>query len=114
MRVSSDITVVIPAYNAARYIDETLHTVFNQTLPPEEIIVVDDCSKDDTVERLKKYGNRLRVIRCSRNSGGCGTPRNIGIDAARTNYVAPFDSDDLMHPRKLERHMHSVCAAPEA
>ncbi|HYF50013.1 MAG TPA: glycosyltransferase family 2 protein [Planctomycetota bacterium] len=112
--MASDITVVVPAYNAARYIDETLATIFAQTLQPDEIIVVDDCSKDDTVERVRRYGNRIRLIRCSRNSGGCGTPRNIGIDAAKTNYIVPFDSDDLMHPKKLERHMDCVRAVPEA
>jgi glycosyltransferase involved in cell wall biosynthesis len=112
--LGSDITVVIPAYNAAKFIGETLDTVLAQTLPPEEIIVVDDASTDDTVERVKAYGSRVRLIRCGRNSGGCGTPRNIGIDAAKTTYVAPFDSDDLMEPGKLQRHADTVKAVPEA
>jgi len=113
-RVASDITVVVPAYNASRYIDETIATIFKQTLKPDEIIVVDDCSKDDTVERVKRYGSAITLIRCHKNSGGCGTPRNIGFDAAKTNFVVPFDSDDLMLPNKLERHMDSVQAVPEA
>ncbi len=104
----------MPAYNASRHIDETLRSIFSQTLKPDEIIVVDDCSTDDTVERLKAYGGAVRLIRCSRNSGGCGTPRNIGIDAARTTYVAPFDSDDIMHPTNLQRHMQAALAAPKA
>ena len=112
--MASDITVVIPAYNASRFIDDTLATIFKQTLKPDEIIVVDDCSKDDTVEKVKRYGSAVTLIRCSRNSGGCGTPRNIGFDAARTNFIVPFDSDDLMLPNKLQRHMDCVRAVPEA
>src|SRR5208337_1715867 len=99
--------------NAARYLDETLRSVLAQTLSAGEIIVVDDASTDDTAARARAYGGAVRLIHCERNSGGCGTPRNIGIAAARTTFVAPFDADDVMHPDKLRWQMETVKAAPE-
>jgi glycosyltransferase involved in cell wall biosynthesis len=104
----SDITVVVPAYNAGRHIDATLQSILKQSLPPASIIVIDDCSTDDTVRRVKKYGAPVRLITCDRNSGGASRPRNIGIAAARTEHVAPFDADDLMRPDKLSWQMRAA------
>jgi glycosyltransferase involved in cell wall biosynthesis len=111
--VGSQITVVIPAYNAAKYLDQTLQSVFSQTLVPEAVIIVDDCSTDDTVERVKGYGKAVTLIRCSRNSGGTSLPRNIGIDAAPTPYVVPCDADDLLCPHKLQRHAQTLQTLPQ-
>jgi glycosyltransferase involved in cell wall biosynthesis len=108
-----DITVVVPAYNASAYIEATLRSVLYQTLKPAEIIVVDDCSTDDTVARVKACDSGIRIIRLAENTGGCSRPRNVGIAAAKTKYVAPFDSDDLMLPEKLERQWKLASSHPE-
>jgi glycosyltransferase involved in cell wall biosynthesis len=96
------VSVVIPAYNAERWIAETLISVSEQTLREIEILVVDDGSSDHTaaiVERHACSDPRIRLIR-QRNSG-VGAARNAAIRQARGEFVAPIDSDDLWYPEKL-------------
>jgi Glycosyl transferase family 2 len=90
------ISVVIPTYNRAGLIGETLDAVFAQTLAPDEIIVVDDGSTDDTPSVLASYGNRMRPVRIA-NSGDL-VARNTGLKAAHGDLVAFCDSDDLWMP----------------
>jgi glycosyltransferase involved in cell wall biosynthesis len=103
----ADVSVVIPAYNVAAFLAETLASVFAQTLPPAEIIVVDDGSKDDTAEIARNLG--VTVI--SRANGGISAARNTGIRAARCEYVALLDADDLWMPEKLEVQLAALAAA---
>jgi teichuronic acid biosynthesis glycosyltransferase TuaG len=106
------ITVVIPAYNAAAYISQTLCAIFEQSLAPLEIIVVDDCSKDATpavVADLAKDHPQLRLIRAPRNFGGPAGPRNIGIQAAQGHLIAFCDADDIWHRDKLKLQMQAYC-----
>jgi len=98
------VSIVIPAFNAGRYIDATLASIFAQTYSRVEVIVVDDGSTDDTRDRLRAYGSRLRCYH-QPNSGGCSRPRNAGIQSARGELIAFFDSDDLMLPWRLESHV---------
>ena len=90
------ISLVIPTYNRADLIGETLHSAFAQTLRFEEIIVVDDGSTDDTQAVLAQYEGRITVIRTENN--GVQAARNTGITAAKTDLVAVCDSDDLLEP----------------
>ncbi len=90
------ISLVIPAYNRGRLIAETLDTALGQTVPFLEIIVVDDGSNDDTAEVLARYAGRVRAIHVA--NGGVQRARNLGVDAARGDYVALCDSDDLLEP----------------
>ena len=92
----AEISVVIPTYDRAGLIGETLQAVFAQTLPADEIIVVDDGSKDDTPAVLAHHGSRIRPIRIA-NSGEL-VARNTGLRAARGRLVAFCDSDDLWAP----------------
>ncbi len=94
------ISVVIPAYNAARWIDETLQSVLDQTRPPDEIIVVNDGSTDDTAERARSHGSRVTVL--EQANGGPPAAYNRGFDEATSSYVAMCPADDLWNPRKLE------------
>jgi glycosyltransferase involved in cell wall biosynthesis len=96
----TSIAVVIPAYNASAWIDETLRSVLEQTRPPEEIIVVNDGSTDDTSERARSQGSSVTVV--DQPNGGPPAAYNRGFDEARSNYVAMCPADDLWHPRKLE------------
>ena len=89
----AEISVVIPSYNRASLIRETLNAVLSQTLSPDEIIVVDDGSDDDTQSVLASYGNSIRLMYIP-NSGDL-VARNTGLRAARDRLVAFCDSDDL-------------------
>jgi glycosyltransferase involved in cell wall biosynthesis len=101
------ISVVIPAYNAARFLPRCLASVFAQTLKPEEVIVVDDGSTDDTAALAAALG--ARVI--SRPNGGLSAARNTGIQNASCEWIALLDADDLWAPEKLERQ--AACIRPE-
>lgn len=95
-------SIVIPAYNVAGYIDETIQSVLRQTVQDWELIVVDDGSTDDTAERVKAVGDaRIRLIR--QENSGVSVARNTGIAAARGRYVALLDADDLWAPSHLLR-----------
>ncbi|HVO26477.1 MAG TPA: glycosyltransferase [Candidatus Margulisiibacteriota bacterium] len=106
------VSVVIPAFNRAALIRETLDSVLAQTYRDFEVIVVDDGSTDDTPPILAEYERdaRLRVIRQANQ--GEGAARNAGIDAARGEYVALVDSDDVWRADKLERQVALLVDTP--
>jgi glycosyltransferase involved in cell wall biosynthesis/O-antigen/teichoic acid export membrane protein len=93
------ISVVIPAYNAARFLPRCLESIFAQTLKPAEIIVVDDGSTDNSAALAAELG--ARVVR--RPNGGISAARNMGIQNASSEWIALLDADDLWAPEKLER-----------
>lgn len=101
-----DVSVVIPTYNGAPFIAQALHSVLEQRLVPVEILVVDDRSKDNTLEVVNAVARStevpIRVIALDTNSGGPAKPMNIGIQAAKTPCIAMLDQDDLMTPVRLE------------
>ena len=96
-----DVSVVIPSYNRADLLPFTLDAVLAQTVPPREVIVVDDGSRDDTPAVVARYAPRVRVIGIA-NSGSI-VARNTGLRAATAPHVAFCDSDDLWTPDFLER-----------
>ena len=97
------VSVVIPAYNAAPFLEWALQTVLSQTLDHLEVIVVDDGSTDATGDIARGVDDpRVRCLRHDRNRG-LPAARNTGIEAARASYVAFLDADDGMKPANLER-----------
>ena len=104
------VSVIVPAYNAAPWIAETLESVVLQTHDRLEVIVVDDGSTDDTVERVQSFGRRVRLIR-QRNLG-IGAARNTGFRLATGDYVALLDHDDVWLRDKLRTQL--VVAARHA
>jgi len=94
------ISVVIPAYNAAEYIGRAIDSVLAQTRRPDEIIVVDDGSTDDTASIVETYGSQVRLIR--QENAGVSAARNTGIDAATGEWIAFLDSDDEWLKEKLQ------------
>lgn len=104
------VSVVIPAYNRAHLICQTLESVLAQTYRDFEVIVVDDGSTDDTLAVLSAYGDRIGIIRQSNR--GLSSARNTGIREATGEFVAFLDSDDLWLPTKLEHQMALLDANP--
>jgi glycosyltransferase involved in cell wall biosynthesis len=100
------VDVVIPAFNAGRYIEEALLSVANQTLPPARVIVVDDGSTDDTVERVRDFAARhpqLQIECVSQKNAGPSAARNNGLRRISADFVALLDADDRWCPDKLAR-----------
>ncbi|WP_372719112.1 glycosyltransferase family 2 protein [Novipirellula sp.] len=98
-----EISVVIPVYNASAYVAEAVESVLSQTFTDWELVAVDDGSSDRSVEILKKFqslDSRVKVLALA-HSGIAGT-RNAGIQAAKGEYVAALDNDDIMAPQRLE------------
>jgi teichuronic acid biosynthesis glycosyltransferase TuaG len=101
------ISVIIPTYNAEKYILETINSVKSQTYQNWEMIIVDDYSKDNTVEIIKKEAkndSRIKLIQLSQNCGAA-IARNTAIRNAKGKYIAFLDSDDLWYPEKLEKQV---------
>lgn len=99
------VSVIIPAYNREGTIKEAVESILRQTYQELEVIVVDDCSKDNTVNVVKNIDDsRVRVIECEKNGGAC-VARNIGIDNAKGEIIAFQDSDDMWHADKLEKSL---------
>lgn len=106
------IAVAVPAYNAGRWIAETLETALAQTRPPDEVIVVDDGSTDDTASIATSFAEHgVRLLR--QTNGGPSAAYNAAFDAASSDYVAMLPADDLWHQRKLEWQAETVAAHPQ-
>ena len=97
------VSVIVPAYNAERYIEETLESVFRQTYSAMEVVVVDDGSGDRTVDIVQRMGNRAAIIR-QENAGVC-VARNRGAAHAQGVLLAFLDADDVWEPDKVERQV---------
>lgn len=106
------ISVVIPAYNVSKFIGTALQSVFNQTYKNFEIIVVDDCSTDDTAGEIRKFKDKVQYVRHEINQGVSAT-RNTAIDQCRGALVAFLDADDKWAPEKLEIFAESFSRNPE-
>ena len=106
------VSIVIPTYNSARYLKETLDSILDQSYKNYEIIVVDDGSTDDTKSILKPFEDKIIYI-YQTNSGAPAKPRNVGILMASGHYISIFDSDDIMEPNKLERSISFLESCPD-
>jgi succinoglycan biosynthesis protein ExoO len=104
-RGAFDFSVIIPAYNVSGIIERAVRSAAEQTLPPLEILVIDDCSTDNTVEVMKALAKEISSIRILSTpvNGGPSTGRNVGLRAAKGNWVAVLDSDDAWKPGRLKR-----------
>ena len=101
------ISVVMPNYNGYRFVEQAINSVLNQTYQNFELIVVDDCSNDDSlslIEHKAQSDNRIRVIALEHNVG-VANARNVGIKEAKGEYIALLDNDDLWTEDKLERQL---------
>lgn len=106
----SKVSIIIPAYNVAPWIEETLESVARQTFNDFECIIVDDCATDNTLDVVNlwiKKDNRFRVI-CRDVNGGLSAARNTGIKYAIGDYISFLDSDDIWHPNFLKRMLELI------
>lgn len=103
------VSVLIPAYNAERYIGETIASALAQTHRDFEVIVVDDSSTDGTAAVLASFGNAIKVHR--QVNSGAATARNTAAALATGEWLAFLDADDLWEPRKLERQLAMATTA---
>ncbi len=108
------VSVVIPVYNAARFLADTLTSVVGQTYTDYEVLLVDDGSTDDSGVICQRYArtypDRIRLLR--KPNGGPASARNLGIRMAKGQYIAFLDADDLWLPRKLEKQVAYLEAQP--
>ncbi|EJQ45586.1 Uncharacterized protein BWINRASL_05258 [Bacillus mycoides] len=104
------VSVVIPLYNAEKYIEETLQSILDQTYKNIEVVIVDDGSKDKSTSIVKnieeQYPTQIKYVH--QKNQGVSVARNTGIENASGTYIAFLDSDDLWHPQKIEKQMESI------
>lgn len=101
------VSVIIPVYNAEKYIKETLQSALQQSYKPIEIICVDDCSKDGSAQLITDMQKKHSEIRyyCQEKNMGAAVARNTALQIAQGRYVAFLDSDDLWEPEKLNKQL---------
>jgi len=100
------VSIVIPCYNAEKWIAQTVKSGLAQTWPNKEIIVVDDGSTDGSLEIVKSFGDKV-CWETGPNRGGCAA-RNRGAALAKGDYLQFLDADDLLHPEKIAHQMRSL------
>ena len=105
-KFSPEVSVIIPLYNAEKFLGVCLESLLIQTFTDFEVIVVDDCSTDSSVAIAKSYverfGGRLKIVKLEKNTGSGSVPRNVGLEHARGEYVYFVDDDDLLVDTALE------------
>lgn len=101
------VSIIMPAYNSEKYISESIESIQAQTYKNWELLVVDDCSKDSTVEIIQKYAaddERIRLLHNEKNSGAA-ISRNYALREAKGKWIAFLDSDDVWLPQKLKKQI---------
>jgi glycosyltransferase involved in cell wall biosynthesis len=99
------VSIIMPNYNGAKYLKETLESVLAQTYTNWELLFVDDCSTDDSLEIVRSYRDeRIRILQNEKNSGAA-VSRNYALREAKGKWIAFLDSDDLWVPFKLEKQL---------
>lgn len=100
------VAVIIPAFNAAKYIKKTLDSVLCQNHAPLEIVVIDDGSTDETIELIENYSSRIK-IRCHPSNANLGQSAslNVGIQNTKSDLIAFLDSDDIWYPKRLSEQV---------
>ena len=102
------VSIITPSFNSSNFIKKTIESVINQSYNNWELIIVDDCSTDDScliINNFVQIDPRIKLIKLEENSGAA-VARNIGIEAANGRFIAFLDSDDTWHPKKLEQQVN--------
>lgn len=102
------VSVITPCYNGSKYLSDCIESVLSQTYDDWEMLIVDDCSTDNSVDIIREYvqkDSRIKFIKNDKASGSPAIPRNIGIDKALGRYLAFLDCDDMWLPNKLQEQL---------
>lgn len=110
-RTSPTVTVIMATFNRAHLLSESIDSVLNQTRPPDEFIIVNDGSTDDTAEVIGRYGNKITYI--EKSNGGKPSALNLVLPHVESTYMWIFDDDDVALPRALEMHLDFLSEHPE-
>ena len=102
------VSIIVPCYNAERFLIETLESAFSQTYPSTEVVAIDDGSTDRTAEIIRSYGNRVRAE--FGPNRGASAARNRGTALARGEFIQYLDADDLLLPEAIERRVNVLQA----
>jgi glycosyltransferase involved in cell wall biosynthesis len=105
------VSVIIPAYNCARFIGEALESVYKQTYKNWEIVIIDDGSKDKTNDALSPHMDKIKYF--YQNNKGTAAARNAGVERARGELIAFLDNDDYWLPKKLEIQVRAIQNFPD-
>jgi Predicted glycosyltransferases len=100
------VSIIMPVYNAQQYIEETLMSVLNQTYTEFEVIIVDDCSQDKSMDMVRRMADSRFVILENNRNCGIAFSRNRAIRKSKGKYIAILDNDDIALPDRLERQVH--------
>lgn len=107
------VSCILGTYNREDYLRDSLESIFNQTYPRTEVVVVDDASTDGTLDIVRSYKDKIRLIQRDINSRTCELPRYQGTGQAKGSYCAFLDSDDLWEPTKLEKQVEFLERHPD-
>lgn len=101
------VSIIIPVYNAEKYIGKTIESAINQTYKNIEILLVDDCSSDNSRQIIGNYAQKYKNIICflQEKNYGAAVSRNLAVSLAKGRYIAFLDSDDLWYPKKIEKQL---------
>ena len=107
------LSVIMPAYNAEKYIGEAIESILNQTFTDFEFIIIDDGSSDHTADIIKGFHDeRIRFIQNEKNSGVANT-LNKGLELSQGEYIARMDADDISLPARFEKQVAFMEANPD-
>jgi len=114
IRFRDMITVVMPAYNAEKYIAEAIESILNQTFQDFEFIIVNDGSTDNTLKIIQQYApqdRRIRIVQI--DHVGTGAAKNAGVEVAKSDWIAMMDADDISLPQRLEKQVQAAQKYPD-
>jgi glycosyltransferase involved in cell wall biosynthesis len=106
------VTVLMPAYNAAKYIDDAITSVLTQSFTDFELLIINDGSTDETEKIIRSYHDQ-RIVLISQENKGVAAALNVGLAHARAPYIARFDADDVCYPNRLKVQYDFITAYPE-
>lgn len=102
------VSIIMPVYNCEKYLNKTIDSIISQTIEDWELIIVNDCSTDDSLKIIKKYNNSKFVIINNDSNLGAAASRNIAINKATGRYITFIDSDDIWVEDKLEKQLNFI------
>ena len=110
-----DISVIMSAYNSEKYIEKAIESILDQSFADFEFIIVDDASKDNTLDIIESYQKSDQRIKLLRNKNNLGLTKSLNkaLNESQNNYIARMDADDISHPERLETQINYLKDNPE-